>query len=343
VYLGSSGAQIVGQLTEVAADSAAQLPPEDLAIEADADVAVFWGYVRVHDLFSSRQVIQLLMGLPSGFGMSPPLVTVITPCLQSADTLPDTLMGVVRAWEILQRAGEALEHLVIDGGSTDGTQELLERHASLNPFCRWQRDVGGGPYAAMNVGVEQALGRYCHVLNADDLLLDPSAYVDFLIQARQQNAALLLASIGYFRRPERCLRAEWIVRLPPSDPAVWHKQLRRGLHYPHPGFIAETSLYRATGFDERYDLSADYKLMLTLLLRPELAGRVAICSKPLVAMAEGGATSGWRAILGGKKQLAEINQDLGILAPAWRRYLGKFLLRLARRASPLSLPNYQGE
>jgi len=85
----------VGQLTEVAADPAAQLPPEDLVIEADADGAGFWGFVRVHDLVS----------MPAGSEWSPPLVTVINPCLQSVDTLPDTLMGVVRAWEILQQAG----------------------------------------------------------------------------------------------------------------------------------------------------------------------------------------------------------------------------------------------
>jgi glycosyltransferase involved in cell wall biosynthesis len=339
----SHGAQIVGQLTEVAADPAALLPPEYLPIEADADGAGFWGSVRVHDLVSSIQGIHLLMALPSGSELSPPLVTVITPCLQSVDTLADTLMGVVRAWEILQQAGEDLEHLVIDGGSTDGTQELLERHASLHPFCRWQRDTGGGPYAAMNVGLQLARGHYCHVLNADDLLLDPGAYADFLIQARQRNAALLLSSIGYFRRPERYLRAEWIVHVPPPDLRVWNKQLRQGLHYPHPGFMAETILYRATGFDERYSLSADYKLMQTLLLRPGLARRVAVFSAPLVAMAEGGATSGWLAILRGKKQLAEINHDLGILAPAWRRYWGKLWLRLARRTHPLPLPNYQGE
>ena len=303
----------------------------------------FGDSVRMHDLVSIIKSLNLIMALLSGSELPPPLLTVITPCLQSVDTLSDTLMGVVRAREIMQQVGEDLEHLVIDGGSTDGTQELLEVHSSQYSFCRWQLDNGGGPYSAMNVGLEEALGRYCHVLNADDLLLDPSAYVEFLLKARQRGAALLLASIGYFRRPERYLRAHWIVRLPPSDSREWHKQLRQGLHYPHPGFMAETSLYRATSFDVRYSLSADYKLMQTLLLRPDLANQVSICSKPLVAMAEGGITGGWRAILRGKQQLAEINHDLGIVAPAWRRYLRKIWIRSARRTPSLSLPNYQGE
>ncbi|QPN60977.1 glycosyltransferase [Synechococcus sp. CBW1002] len=272
-----------------------------------------------------------------------PLVTVITPCLEAARTLPETLTSVARARQILRQAGEDLEHLVIDGGSRDGTQRLLERHADRHPFCRWQTDIGGGPYAAMNVGLRLARGHYSHVLNADDLLLDPGAYAAFLLQARRREAALLLASIGYFRRPDRWLRARWMVPSPPRDPALWHQRLRSGLHYPHPGFLAETALYRATGFDERYSLSADYKLMQTLLLRPELADRVQICSDPLVAMAEGGATSGWRAILRGRRQLAAINRELGIVAPPWQRYWGKLRLRLGPRPAPIPLPDCPGE
>ena len=268
---------------------------------------------------------------------------MITPCLQAVATLPDTLIGVARAFAILQQAGVGLEHVVIDGGSTDGTQELLERHTLRHSFCCWHRGIGGGTYAAMNAGLKLARGHYSHVLNADDLLLDPEAYANFLIQSRRRNCALLLASIGYFRRPARRLRAEWIVHGLPSDLGAWHQQLRQGLHYPHPGFIAQTILYRGIGFDEHFSLSADYKLMQTLLLRPELARHVAVYPEPLVAMAQGGATSDWRAILRGRRQLAEINRDLGIKASAWRRYLGKVWLRSVRSSSHLSLPSYYGD
>lgn len=279
----------------------------------------------------------------SGTGLLRPLVTVITPCLEAASTLPDTLISVLRARQILQQAGEDLEHLVIDGGSRDGTQELLERYQARHPFFRWCTDVGGGPYAAMNAGLRLAHGHYSHVLNADDFLLDPEVYAGFLMQARQRDAVVLLASIGYFRRPERYIRSQWIVNPLPPESALWHKQLRSGLHYPHPGFIAETTVYRSAGFDERYRLSSDYKLMQSLLLQPELAQHVHICSTPLVAMAEGGATSGWRAILRGRRQLAAINDDLGILAPAWRRYWGKAWLRFRPQPSPLPLPNFNEE
>ncbi|MEB3263014.1 MAG: glycosyltransferase [Synechococcus sp.] len=267
-----------------------------------------------------------------------PLVTVITPCLNAAATIVDTLASVAAARAELWQHGWELDHLILDGGSRDATAELVAAHAAVHPFCRWIGGVGGGPYAAMNAGLAQARGHYAHVLNADDLLLEPEAYAAWLRQGERQGAAVLLASIGYFRRPRRWLRSQWIVPTPPADPGLWRQQLRRGLHYPHPGFVAETALYRAEGFDERHDLSADYKLMQTLLLRPGMEERLLVCPRPLVAMAEGGATGGWRAILRGRRQLAEINRELGIEAPAWRRYLGKLRQRLAPPPAPIPLP-----
>ncbi|MFY8148267.1 MAG: glycosyltransferase [Prochlorococcaceae cyanobacterium] len=266
-----------------------------------------------------------------------PLVTVISPCLNAAGTLPDTLASVAAARAELQRWGQDLDHLILDGGSTDGTAELVATHRAAHAFCRWIEGVGGGPYGAMNAGLAAARGHYTQVLNADDLLLDPQAWARFLVEGKRQGAAVLLASIAYFRRPERRLRSQWIVPPLPDDPGRWRLQLLRGLHYPHPGFVAETALYRAEGFDERYALSADYKLMQSLLLRPGMAPRVQICTDPLVAMAEGGATGNWRAILQGRQQLAAINRELGIQAPGWRRYLAKLRQRLVPPATRIPL------
>ena len=81
--------------------------------------------------------------------------------------------------------------------------------------------------------------------------------------------------------------------------------------------------------------------MQALLLRTDIAERVHICSVPLVAMAEGGATSGWRSILRGRRELAAINHELGIVAPAWRRYWAKLSFRLGRCTAPRLLPKYQ--
>ena len=267
-----------------------------------------------------------------------PLVTIITPCRNAVGTIADTLLSVLAARTILQNDDWELEHLLIDGGSTDGTTAVVASHVARHGFCRWMADITGGPYAAMNAGLRQARGCYSHVLNADDRLLDPPAYAAFLQSGHRSSASVLLASIGYFRRPDRQIRSLWRVDPLPASAAEWRHQLARGLHYPHPGFIAKTERYRQQSFDETYSLSADYKLMQAILLTQSPEDPPMVCQQPLVAMAEGGATGNWRAVLQGWRQLNAINQELGIQGSGIRRYWRKLKQRVRPPAQPILLP-----
>lgn len=257
-----------------------------------------------------------------------PLLTIITPCLNAAATINDTLRSVARAAAWLDQRGEGLEHWILDGGSSDGTLEVVARHVRGHSFCHWRTGVGGGAYAAMNKGLHCAEGHFSHVLNADDFLLKPVRFAEFLLGAREAGDEVVLASIAYFRRPDARIRHTWRVPPLPEDRELWRQRIRKGLHYPHPGFVAASDIYREVGFDCRYHLSADYKTMQTLLLRPDLSRRVAVCVEPLVAMAEGGASGGWEAVWQGRRQLAAINRELGIQAPSWKRYAAKLRRRL---------------
>ncbi len=267
-----------------------------------------------------------------------PLLTVITPCLNAAATISDTLRSVAAATALLAEHGHQLEHWIIDGGSSDSTLEKASRHAERFPFCRIKEGVGGGVYRAMNVGLHLAGGHFTHILNADDMIIDPKGYCALVRDGLNQHALILLCSIVYFRRPAYTLRHSWDVQPLPGDRNFWQGLLRSGLHYPHPGFFAQTNLYRTEGFDERYSLSADYKLMQSLLLRPDLAMRVSVCTSHLVGMAEGGATAGLAAILRGSRQLHAINRELGIRDSYWRRYPRK----LWRRLQPFQPPVLAG-
>lgn len=259
-----------------------------------------------------------------------PLVSVITPCLNARHTLPATLDSVAAAALELQRFDQHLEHWVVDGGSVDSSQCLIERHCSEHPWCALLAGGRDGPYPAMNQGLAKARGQYIHVLNADDSLLNPRAYAKALIQAQQQGASLILASIAYVSGQERRLGRIWPVQPLPQQGFDWHRQLRRGLHYPHPGFMAERDRYQRQGFDSRYKLSADYKLMQTLLLAAQ-PDDVLVVEQPLVAMATGGRTGTWSGRFRGVKELQAINRELGLQAPLWRRYGHKLVQALSQR------------
>ena len=85
-------------------------------------------------------------------------ISIVTPSFNSIATLRETIESV-RGQE-----GADWEHIVVDGGSTDGTVELLKSYAHL----QWSSEPDKGLYHAMNKGIERAAGDLVVILNADD-------------------------------------------------------------------------------------------------------------------------------------------------------------------------------
>jgi glycosyltransferase involved in cell wall biosynthesis len=87
-----------------------------------------------------------------------PKISVITPSFNSIHTIRETIESV------LTQDGNGWEHLVIDGGSTDGTLDILREY----PHLKWISERDEGHYHAMNKGVTRASGEIVTILNADD-------------------------------------------------------------------------------------------------------------------------------------------------------------------------------
>ena len=95
--------------------------------------------------------------------LSPPLViSVVTPALNSAHTIGETLESVAR------QDYPHLEHIVMDGVSTDGTLDLVKAYPKVR--CVSEKDEGH--YHAMNKGIQAARGEVIGILNADDCYCD---------------------------------------------------------------------------------------------------------------------------------------------------------------------------
>jgi glycosyltransferase involved in cell wall biosynthesis len=200
-----------------------------------------------------------------------PLLTVVTPCLNSAATLPEALESVRS-----QRLGEAVEHVVVDGGSSDGTVELL----SAADGIEWTSEPDRGLSDAMNKGIARARGDWIGWLNADDYYL-PGA----LERVRDALAA----------RPD----ALWLTApclIVDGD----GREIRRGVtrykrfflrHYGRRSllvqnyvaapstFVRRSALLDAGGFDERFSYSMDYDLWLRLAERADPV----VLAEPLAA------------------------------------------------------------
>ena len=95
-----------------------------------------------------------------------PSITIVTPCLNAAATLPETLASVRG-----QLYDGEVEHLVVDGGSTDGSLEILEKADGI----RYVSEPDEGLSDAMNKGIAMAKGDVIGWLNADDFY-QPGAF-----------------------------------------------------------------------------------------------------------------------------------------------------------------------
>lgn len=87
-----------------------------------------------------------------------PKISIITPSFNSVTTIRDTIESVQR------QDYPDVEHIVVDGGSTDGTLDVLGEY----PHLIWESEKDEGHYDAMNKGVRRASGEVVNILNADD-------------------------------------------------------------------------------------------------------------------------------------------------------------------------------
>jgi len=92
----------------------------------------------------------------------PVKITVITPCFNGEHTIRETLESVAR------QKHPQIEHIVMDGGSKDGTLGILKEF----PHLKWFSEKDEGHYHAMNKGIAMATGEAIAILNADDCYCD---------------------------------------------------------------------------------------------------------------------------------------------------------------------------
>lgn len=101
---------------------------------------------------------------------SPPSISIVTPSFNHGHVLEKTIRSV------LDQGYPAIEYIVQDGGSTDGSVAVLERYNSR--LTHWESAPDGGQSAAINLGMRRTTGEIMAYLNSDDLLLPGSlAYV----------------------------------------------------------------------------------------------------------------------------------------------------------------------
>ncbi|MDG2967462.1 glycosyltransferase family 2 protein [Pseudomonas extremaustralis] len=212
-------------------------------------------------------------------------LSIITVCFNSASTIRDTIESV------LSQDHTDIEYIIVDGGSKDGTQAIVESYgARINRFVS---EPDKGLYDAMNKGVALATGAVIGILNSDDFYESTtslSSVVKAFEHCPESDAVfgdVVFVNPADLRNVTRFYRGNRF--------APW--KLRFGWMPPHPATFIRKMAYDTVGlYSLKYRISADYEFFVRLFMVHRL--KYSYLDKVLVRMRSGGAsTDGLRSSL----------------------------------------------
>ncbi len=116
-----------------------------------------------------------------------PLITVVTVVYNDAHHIEQTMLSVIR------QTYPNLEYIVIDGGSTDGTVDVIRKHADRLAY--WVSESDKGVYDAMNKGIKMATGEWVCMMNAGDCFADTEVLSKIFSQNYPEHVTFIYSDI----------------------------------------------------------------------------------------------------------------------------------------------------
>lgn len=180
-------------------------------------------------------------------------VSIITAVFNNFDTIEDTIISV------LSQKYEDIEYIIIDGGSTDGTLEIINKYR--DKISRWVSEKDNGIYDALNKGVKMSTGDIIGFLHADDMYAN-SMVLDWVVSRIMNcNADSCYGDLQYVYKTNVSKTVRYWKSRPYRDGLF-----KRGWMPPHPAFFVKKEVYDNHGhFDTAFKIAADYELMLRFM------------------------------------------------------------------------------
>ncbi|HLP04518.1 MAG TPA: glycosyltransferase family 2 protein [Paludibacter sp.] len=223
-----------------------------------------------------------------------PLVSIITVCYNSAKTIEQTILSVVH------QTYSNIEYIIIDGGSTDGTLDIIEKYSDRIAYFITEPD--NGIYDAMNKGVRAANGEMIGIINSDDWY-ELSA-IEKIVDIYSKNRMVDVIHGGIRMYDNEKYLTTYCPKI---------KQLNLCM-IPHPAcFVTKAAYTKYGNYNLKYKIAADYELMARIY---SSNGSFVFCNKILANLRMGG-TSDLHKTQGGKeseeiKGLYKLNYQISL-------------------------------
>ncbi|MBR1387549.1 MAG: glycosyltransferase [Alloprevotella sp.] len=238
-------------------------------------------------------------------------ISVITATYNSAKTLRDTIESV------LKQTFTDYEYVVIDGGSTDETLDIVrEYEPAFGGRLKCYSEPDDGIYDAMNKGIQLAHGEVVGLLNSDDFYSSDDILETIAVAFEQNDIDAVYADVHYVH----CENTNKQIRNYSSKPFK-RRWMRFGFMPAHPSFYCKKDVYeKYGGFDTSYKVAADFEHLLRVIYKNRI--RTKYIEKDFVTMRTGGASNV------SLKSRMQIMQDHLVALKKNGVYSNRFLLSL---------------
>lgn len=204
------------------------------------------------------------------------LITVITAVYNGEKHLEQSILSVIN------QSYKNVEYIIIDGGSSDGTLDILRKYD--NHIDYWVSEPDGGVYDAWNKGLRISSGSWVSFLGCDDYYWSEDVFEKAITTLSECHDST------YFVYGKMALIAkdDSVVDVFGSDWGVLKNRFTKLMNLPHPGAFHNVSLFHKYGyFDTRFRIAGDYELLLRAL-KDNAEGARFMPDVFLVAMRDGG-------------------------------------------------------
>lgn len=206
--------------------------------------------------------------------MEGPIVSVVTVVFNNHNTIADTIDS------ILNQSYQKIEYIIIDGGSTDGTIDIINSYG--NRISKFISEPDDGMYDALNKGIQLASGEIIGLLNSDDFFCD-NFVIEKIVKSFSENEIESVFGDVQYVDPDNINK---VVRYY-SSKFFRISKFRLGFMPAHPSFYAKRDLFSKYGlYKKNYKIAADFELVMRFLLINRVSFKY--IEMPFVSMRTGG-------------------------------------------------------
>lgn len=180
-------------------------------------------------------------------------VSIITACYNSSKTIRETYLSVKN------QTYSNIEHLFIDGQSTDETLEILNNFSNQKNIKIISKS-DSGIYDALNNGLKSATGDIIGFVHSDDMLASSSIIYEIILKFKEKNLDGVYGDLEYVSKDNSKVLRIW------KSNNFSQKLLKKGWMPAHPTFFIKKDVYNKHGlFNLKYKISSDYDFMTRIL------------------------------------------------------------------------------